>query len=271
MINSYKETLRSWQLTELQKLRKINFKTSKHFAEISAVVYFFTEAGDADIYFPYTECAVLETWRHCGLLKTIFVSNIKSRVLTSFANKWATVTEIQIEPSLTPGNIESLSIDCISKLGSRFKTQYMLTIQDDGFPIRPGLSRFLKGWDFIGTPYRRPNLLGLAAGYLHTHWPANGGFSLRSKKFCDFVTKTWNSEKYFTLSEKLRSEDIYCTDWLPRNNRTFAHQMHWANSYVASKFSFDNSFPWTINQRPFGFHNAKAFSELLQRDLVQSL
>lgn len=271
MTSEHETTLKNWQLAELPKLRKANFNISQHYAQVSLIVYFFTTEKDAAALFPYTECAILQTWFHCGLLKTIFVTNLESRALKSFVTKWDPIAEIQIEPNLQPGNIESLSIDCITKLGSRFTTPYMMTIQNDGFPIRPGLSDFLREFDFIGAPYRRPNVLGLAAGYFHNHWPANGGFSFRSKKFCNFVTETWDEERYFTLTRSIRSEDIYCTDWLPRNNKTFARKIHWANSYVASRFSFDGAFPWAISKKPFGFHNATAFSALLHRGLVQSL
>lgn len=260
--------LKSWQTKRLVANTRMTYAPAPSFDKLSIVVYFYRNVLDEPSSFLFTKCAILETWRQLGALKTILVTNRYSEPLTDFAEKHPYYVTLQIESSLRPGTTEDLSIDCLTKLGSRFDTEYALTVQDDGFPIRPGIEKFIGKWDFIGTPYRRANLLGLCAGTLRRHWPANGGFSLRSKRLCKLVSESFDPTWYKTLSPEERSEDIFITDILPRHNRMFAKKIKWADSYVAANFAYDASLPKNISKHPLGFHNAHAFRELSERGMI---
>jgi hypothetical protein len=74
---------------------------------------------------------------------------------------------------------------CIYDLHQCFNTDYVLIFQNDGFVLNPHLwdARFLT-YDYIGAPW--PDYLGWKS---NVYKVGNGGFSLRSKKLCEFVKK----------------------------------------------------------------------------------
>ena len=107
-------------------------------SSVTVLTYFFTGSeAEADTSFPHLECAIRETWRHCGLLHTVIVANSRFGCISRFANLYQNHVEIQIEPTLVPGSVESMSADCNGMLYKRFSTKYVLIIQNDGFPLRP--------------------------------------------------------------------------------------------------------------------------------------
>ena len=234
-------------------------------SDVTALMYFFWDEANAASVFPRFEGALLETWRHCGLLKTVLVTNTRHKCLVDFSTRFENV-EIQIESSLIPGQINTMSIDCNSRLHTRFETDYVLIVQDDGFPLRAGLDDFIgKGYDFIGSPYCRalplPNLLTKILNFC----PSNGGFSLRTRKMCALASKLWRkhyAHKEFFVPEM--SEDLFYTITLPK------HFMYWlkrkqAPSIVAGQFSYEGVFPLYSNEMPFGFHTATGFARLARK------
>lgn len=263
-----KNFLAKWLYDRLVENEKLSYAFSTVFSSLSIVVYFYRNEGDEMGPFLRTKAAILEAWRKVGLLRTIIVTNRLSDPVADFMAKWSQVVSVQVEPSLRPGTTDDLSIDCLTRLGDRFDTDYVLTVQDDGFPIQGGIERFVGKWDFIGAPYRRANLLGWCAGTLLKHWPSNGGFSLRSKKICRRLASTFDKGWYSRLPLPDRSEDLYITHVLPRTDRSFAREFRIANSYVAASFAYDGALPDNVKMNPLGFHNAKAFRELYEKGLV---
>lgn len=260
--------LEKWLRNRLVDDERFSYACSKAFHSLSIVAYFYRNEIDEDEAFPITRAAIMETWRKLGLLRTVIVTNRLSNPVSSFLTSWPHVVTVQVEPTLRPGTTDDLSIDCLTRLGDRFDTDYVLTVQDDGFPIRSGIERFIGKWDFIGAPYRRANLLGWCAGTLFKHWPSNGGFSLRSKRICRHLASTFDKEWYSRLSTPDKSEDLYITHVLPRIDRSFAREFRVANSYVAASFAYDGALPSNVKMNPLGFHNAKAFRELHEKGLV---
>ena len=144
-------------------------------SDVTVVMYFFWNGDAAPGKWPDFEGALLATWRCCGCLPTVVVSNANHPCVVDFAARYSNV-QVQIEDSLAPGDINAMSIDCNARLYARFSTKYVLIVQDDGFPIRPGLDEFVEmGYDFIGAPYCRPsflpNLRSTARVYLATAVP----------------------------------------------------------------------------------------------------
>lgn len=236
---------------------------------VTALMYFFWQRTVASEKWPSFEGALLETWRHCGLLKTVIVANEPHPCLLEFARRHDNV-ELQNEPALIPGDINSMSIDCNSRLHGRFNTEYVLIVQDDGFPLRKGLDAFIgKGYDFIGAPYCRtsaiPNLLTKILNYC----PSNGGFSLRTNKLCRMTAdcwKKWYSAKQFVSPQM--SEDIFCTSTLPRRSLGFWLNRRQAPSETAGRFSYEGTFGDIPGNPPFGFHTAAGFSALVRAGYV---
>ena len=234
--------------------------------EVTALMYFFWREEDAAAKWPSFEGALLETWRNCGRLKTVVVTNRRHRCVTDFAARFRNV-EIQLEERLVPGDINSMSVDCNARLAKRFSTKYVLIVQDDGFPLRPGLEYFVQRcYDFIGSPYCRakpiPNLLTAILNYC----PSNGGFSLRSRRLCELSAEYWRrfyATRDFVVMEM--SEDLFYTKTLPRRFPRFWLSRRQAPSIIAECFSYEGVFPLYSREMPFGFHTAAGFAEVTRR------
>ena len=110
--------------------------------EVTVLAYHFWDDQGYDAAFGRLALAVRETWRHCGQLRTVLVVNKTRPCIEAFAAENREV-EVQVEPSLVPGDINSMSADCNSRLWTRFSTPYVLVIQADGYPLRGGLEEFV--------------------------------------------------------------------------------------------------------------------------------
>lgn len=234
--------------------------------EVTVLMYFFWEQSRAEEHWPLFEGALKETWRNCGMLKTVLVSNARHSCLVDFADAHPNV-EIQVESDLIPGDINSMSIDCNSKLHTRFSTRFVLIVQDDGFPVRPGLDEFVaKGYDFIGSPYCRPKLIPDLLTRLLNYCPSNGGFSLRTRHMCRLAAELWNREytgREFVVEEM--SEDFFYTKTLPNRSLRFRMRRRQAPSIISERFSYEGAFPLAAKSLPFGFHTATGFATLVRR------
>jgi hypothetical protein len=229
------------------------------------MAYHFWDEPRFDVQFGWVEAAVRETWRHCVMLKTVLVVNRVSPRLEGFAARLSPWVRLDVTDTLVPGQIHSMSVDCNRNLHRRFDTPYVLIVQNDGFPLRPGLDTFVGPWDFIGAPYVRNTWRNrLVCGLLNC-WVSNGGFSLRSKRICELASHYWQ-KKYAALPAcRAASEDIFYTETLPLRERAYRRSVRIADHAHAQAFSYDAAFPYSGAQPPFGFHGAKAFEDFLAR------
>ena len=206
--------------------------------EVTVLAYHFLENEGYEAAFEKVRHAFEETWRHCGRLKSVLVVNETAPCVERFAAENDNV-EVQVEPSLVPGKIFTMSADMNGRLYSRFGTPYVLIIQNDGYPLRPGLEQFVGKWDFIGAPSVRDgrrrlmNLLGFPC--------LNGGFSLRSRRICIRAANAWNRWWRFFLNPKSRFffEDTFytltaCLGW------GYRHGLKFAGEKDAFAFAFDS-------------------------------
>ena len=162
-----------------------------------------------------------------------------------------------------------MSVDCNSKLWQRFSTPYVLIVQDDGFPLRGGLEQFIGKYDFVGSPFRRRSLLGRIASATLRHCPANGGFSLRTKKICTYAAKLWRQHYADHPFEPEQVEDIFYTDTLPKRFLSYRLLTRMADPVTASDFCYDGCLPENIVDNPFGFHSARAFNTLFNNGIIK--
>ena len=233
---------------------------------VTVLSYYFRDDDPCGEHLARTECAILETWRHCGKIKSVIVTHSATPRLERLAEAYAPYIEIQTEPSLVPGNIFTMSVDCNSRLHKRFTTDYLLVVQDDGFPLRAGLERFLGKWDFIGAPYVRNKRRFQALCKFLNFQPMNGGFSLRSREICEHAFYHWNRFRK-TADERKFAEDIFYTQTLPLQNRAFRKSMRFPEFGDAVSFSYDALVAHDISTLPFGFHRAETFAELCEKKL----
>lgn len=226
-------------------------------ADVTVLAYHFWKPDGYEAAFAKVKHAIEETWRHCGFLKTVIVVNERHACVTEFEESHPNV-EIQVEPSLVPGDIHTMSVDCNSRLYKRFSTPYVLIVQNDGYPLRSGLEEFVGRYDFIGAPYVRDVWWKNLICRIFNRWTQNGGFSLRSRRICEAAAKYWN-EKYSKLGPCVNSsEDIYYTQFLPVHERAYRKSFRLATNRESLRFSWDPIVPVPCPRtQPFGFHGKK--------------
>jgi len=140
-------------------------------------------------------------------------------------------------------NMTDYSLYFIRELYKCFSTNFCMTTHEDGFIVNPDswTNKFLE-YDYIGAPWK----------FLGTRFrdkngdPAigNGGFSLRSKKVCEYVSKNYlmindNEDKYFSN----------CADCSKPAN------IKYPPVNLALQFSQETLLDKNI--KPLGFHNFK--------------
>ncbi len=230
---------------------------------VTILAYHFWGEQGYDVAFEKVAFGVRETWKHCGKLKTVLVVNEVGKSVERFAEEGD--VEIQIEKGLVPGDIDTMSIDCNGKLYSRFDTENVLIVQNDGYPLRSGLEEFVGEYDFIGAPYVRDIWWKRMVCKALNWWVSNGGFSLRSKEICEKAAFYWR-KKYSSYPMRIDfSEDYYYTKWLPIRERDYRRSVKIADNRRALDFSYDAIVPYVRDVLPFGFHGARSLRILKEQ------
>lgn len=266
-------TLQRWQLKRLGLLRT-RLPSACGPGSVTVVAYHFWEGGSFDAQFDFLECSIREAWHHCGLLKTVLVVNRLTRRLEDFAAAASDWVKLDLCPDLVPGNLYSMSVDCISQLHRRFDTAYALIVQNDGFPIRSGLEAFLEKYDYIGAPWVFGKDDWITRLLLrHRHDVGNGGFSLRSKSLCE-QTAWYFQRKYKRLPQfYFLTEDYFICKTLPSFEKRYREWVRIAPPEVAAIFSLEDNIELhdAVQARPFGFHGPSAFDKLLNEGRIEDL
>lgn len=265
--NSIKDPpLRRWQRLRLEALRDTVFAPSRYEGCVSLLIYSFPAEGTEEESFRWIECAIRHTWSVLGELHTVLVVHRPFPAAVSFARAHPAV-ELQVEKTIVPGKIATMSYDCITRLYCRFHTPQVLVIQDDGFPLRDTLDRFLDKWDYIGAPIVSDGWKRKIA-YTLRFAAYNGGFSLRTRDYCEYAAKKWGAFWRHLLRENhpFYAEDVFYSTALrilpPTNFR-----YRFAPERTAFDFSVD-----TLNGavkppqglHPFGFHGKHTADYLFQ-------
>lgn len=241
-----------WQKQNIVSLRKESFVKSK-IRNVSVVAYYFRDEELLDASFWRTEFAFLKTFQTQGVLPSVLVTNRKTDVIVSFCNRFN--IEIQIAENLKPGRVNTLALDMVENLHSRFTTDFALIVQDDGFPMRQGLEDFVGKWDYIGAPWvRHTSYWDL---YPSRYCVGNGGFSLRSKRLCEVASRIY--KKWFFhvpyWAFVLGDDMFYCKTlrfWF----RNAVKNMKWPTREEAATFSVENDIGCLTSTPPLGFHAA---------------
>ncbi len=230
--------------------------------KVTALGYCYRDKAEFPDAFARLAHAFCETWRLCGTLDSVIVVNQPMPCVERFAAEHPNL-KMQIEPSLVPGSTIPLSVDCCSRLHERFSTPYVLTIQDDGWPLRAGLENFTAGeFDFIGAPHVRDIWRVRLAARVLDYRGMNGGFSLRSHDCCEMAAFWWR-KKYRHLEEDPElSEDGFYTRFLPRHEREYRRGVTLADFETATAFAYQKMDRYRRNTTPFGFHSMKSLEEL---------
>ena len=260
--------LMTWQLERLEGLRTMRFALSK-LREVTVVVYHFWDETRMDPQFDFVESAIYETWRQCGMLKTCVVVNRTTPRIEAFAATYGSWVSLRVNPALVPGDLPSMSIDCNANLARYFDTEYVLVIQNDGFPLRPGLEAFLGTCDYVGAPFVRKTLGNRLLGLWPRFAVGNGGFSLRTKAICERAAYYW-ANRYHRMPRDSRfaREDAFYCFVLPFLEPGFRKAVRFAKWEEAARFSYDSLYGEGVGALPFGFHGKGAFRYLVENKLL---
>lgn len=263
MRSSAENVLAEWQKARLATVHAGRKDYGVGRDDVTVLSYYWGATADSpDTQFYRMEVAFRETWLHCGMLHSVIVTDCPTKEVECFAENFPNV-EIQIEPTLVPGRLFTMSADMNGRLFTRFKTPYVLIIQNDGYPIRTGMEDFVGKYDFIGAPYIGLQWWKQLISYVTNYRVQNGGFSLRSRAICEAAAYYWN-EKYHKLGDCIESaEDIFYTSTLIKKERKYRRTFRLATSKESLAFSWDALVPIPQPDKlPFGFHRDISLSLL---------
>lgn len=247
--------LRRHVARRLPELRRRAVPPCRH-SGVTLLVYWYPKtAPDGSRPLDPCEFALRQSWDVLGFLPTVVVTDRRWPALDAFAQTFG--MEIQEEPSLVPGDIWSMTLDCVARLHTRFRTRHVLIVQNDGWPLRDELDAFLR-YDCVGAPCVTPgwretvaDLLGLTV--------LNGGFTLRSRRLCQAVARRWQWlwRHLLPSGHPWLSEDIFYTRTLRLADPWFRLRFRFAPARVARRFSvecLEGALPVPRGARPMGFH-----------------
>ena len=250
-------TLNEWREAVLPQLRESTFSDSP-IENVTLLAYFFWRDKRIDTEFPAIECAFLSAFRCFGLMKAVLVTNCITPRMKDFTDRYQ--IDIQTEPALdSPDGVKALCLDCISRLHTRFNTDYVLTLQTDGFPVNPGLENFLGPYDYIGAPF--PGHIYWYDFYPYPRFAVgNGGFSLRSHEICEAASSAYRRlSRWMPYFQFFFGDDVFYCKTMPFFSPAWRHRFRYPSVDVALRFSVGFDYP-TPSEKPLGFH-ATGFDE----------
>jgi len=263
-------SLFEWQCSRLERLRNMTFRP-RGMLGVTVVIYHFWDDVLFDRQFDAVECAIYTAWQHCGLLKTRLVTNRSSNRIEAFASKFGGWFDICVNPFLIPGSVPSMSVDCNANLFRYFDTDYVLVIQNDGFPLRAGLEEFVGRYDYVGAPFVRKTKINRLVGLWPRFAVGNGGFSLRSRKICELASYYWIKRyKWMPHDWRFVREDVFFCVLLPFLEPNYRAAVRFAPCEEAKRFSYDCLYNEDVQSLPFGFHGNGAFQYLTRAGLLAS-
>lgn len=259
-----REWLRARQRQMLPSMRSEVLSPSRFADDVTLVAYTFPQEEED---FDFIEFAIRQSWHCLGKLRAVVVADRMTDLVKRFADDCSDWVEVQIEPSIVPGSIDTMSRDCIERLWTRFSTPYCLIVQDDGFPLRDNLDEFLGKYDYIGAPLVRDVTAQYLVDWLRLE-SLNGGLSLRSRKICRDAAMQWKFWRHI-IKPGSRSyvEDVFygktaCLNPLYRLRNRFAP------CKIARRFSlpdFDGVLDIRNHEpKPFGVHGPTAAWQLME-------
>ena len=238
-------------------------------SEITVVTYFVPDGVMRDAAFERTECALMETWRNCGFMRSVIVTDAPSEAATKFADRFEGKVEVQIEQSLSPTHPETIAADRAGKLPERFRTPMVLLVSEDAFPLRPGIGSFIDRFDFVGAPHPLSDLWVVrAASALFGIRAMDGAFSLRSRSLCFKVAAAWKARFDGKPVPANFSDGLFATSFLPSHSLAFRREMRLPAFAQAHRFAVGTAFSSIPSPLPFGFSGTRAFAALSKAGLV---
>lgn len=239
-----------WQELNIAKLRGETFSCSTS-SDVTVIAYYFRRDEELDRCFWRTEFAFLKTFQTQGLMPAVLVVNKSTPAIKNFCERYS--ISLQVADNLVAGESKTLALDLVENLHERFDTPYVLTIQDDGFPMRSGLKEFVGKWDYVGAPWVRHTTYYDI--YPYKYCIGNGGFSLRSKRICEIASRMYRKWfRHLPYWWYMFGDDTFYCKTLRFWFRNATRGLKWPTPDDASKFSIEGNYDFMPSQPPLGFH-----------------
>lgn len=262
---AFKRWLYAWQRSNLPRLREMDLSVSKYAGELTLVIYSF---GGSDDVFDVHEFPILHTWRVLGMMPVSIVTDTPSDRVVGFQRKYPDYVAIKTTQGLVRGDVNSMCVDCMTDLYRYFETPYCLIIQDDGFPIQDNLNLFLGKWDYIGAPSVRDSFRQHVADLLLRDC-LNGGFSLRSRRYCLAVARNWRAwGRWYSKVRGFGPEEDLLYSCVMRINPWMRMRYRLPGAKTARRFAFFDLLGGfdaaTLKEKPFGLHGQSTIWQFRQ-------
>lgn len=256
-------TLDEWQKAVLPWLRTRDFAPSNLNAA-TLLAYFFWDDDRIETKFYTIECAFLCAFQSWGIgMPATLVTNRQTESMRAFCEKYG--VRLDIDPTLT-GGVPRMNIDCIRNLHSKFDTDYVVVLQSDGMPVRPGLENFFGKWDYIGAPW--PGYGNWKDWFIYPRFGVgNGGFCLRSKRICRQAAKSYEAFWKHLPYTLLVGDDVFYCKTMPFLSRRWRKAFRYPTIEEALKFSIEYvpRGVTAIEVPPLGFHSEAGFRNYSER------
>lgn len=252
-------TLSDWRQLVLPRLREFAFVSSS-IKDLTLLAYFFWDDERIETEFHTIECSFLCAYHALGLLPSVLVTNRISPSMQKFCDKFK--VEIQVSPNLT-GGLPAMSCDCIFNLHTRFKTENVLIIQNDGILVTPGIEAYLH-YDYIGAPWPKRCVITERIPYKKI-CVGNGGLSLRTKRICKTAHLIGRLLLHGNPANWYYIEDTFYAFFVRLLSPFLLRFLRFAPPEVAARFAIENETPFTAKEPPLGFHGEIGFQEYSKR------
>ena len=260
-IKNNTDILRQWQQEKLPVLKEM-LNTTSQIKNVTAVAHWFWNDERFETDFFSIEFSLRITRYFIGNLPITFIVNKPSILVENLAKELN--LKVIIDKTLTNG-LKSLNQEYIKNLHTYFETEYCLTIQNDGFPLRQGLEYFTGKADYIGAPWPANGDNWITRILLKPNTRVgNGGFSLRSKQICEAASRLYK-RKYKVLPFcYLVVDDFFYCRVLPTYENKYAEQFKFADLKLAYEFSieYDTNSLTVEATPPLGIHGTTGFQTL---------
>lgn len=257
-------TLNQWQKQNLPILKNLPTPSAKT-TDVTAIAHWFWNDERFESDFFSIEFSLRITRHFAGDLPIVFVVNKASRLVEELAGELH--LKVIVDKTLTNG-LKSLNHEYIVNLHNYFNTEYCLTIQNDGFPIRQGLEFFTGKADYIGAPWPANGDDWITRILLRPDTRVgNGGFSLRSHKICEAASLLYQKKYKIIPFCYLTVDDIFYCRVLSTYEKAFKEQMIFADVDLASNFSVEKDITSfnALTGPPLGVHSLTGFCSLSAR------
>jgi len=257
-------TLSEWRKQKIPYLREMTFEPPTR-QDVTVVIYHFWEASESSRRFEETEFSILQTWQWCGKLPVKIITNEVCPAMSVFANQWGGVTPI-VSPRLRPGMIMTMSLDLVGHLSEYFDTDFVLIVQNDGFPLRSGFDEFVGPYTYCGPLFVRPHKIVPWIEKIFQYANGNGGFCLRRRDICVEANRLWEKWRWLINGTNWMIDDgCYCYTFRLLS-RKYRKMMRFPSREKARLFGYDQMIGVPVPQAlPFGFHGANSFESLMEK------